>query len=224
MDTRKKIVLDYPHFKVIRTHCLTVEFVSDLEGLEWELFQKKFARHLSILENMVNTDSKRKKFGTAEIYNGSIIPTTQNFNRAPGSRWNSSPKGKGKAKGTGVQRNNRGVNWTETVETNLNEENNLYSGQECGEEDFQLEEELSLEVMQTRGNSEGESDLDWEGIDNYGADSDVGNYVVNHDQTYDYGGLDKAIDVEAYKAFGEEQMPRKSLGKSERAFRIFLAS
>merc|ERR1712112_428569 len=77
--------------------------------------------------------------------------TTQNFNRVPGSRWNSSPKRKGKAKGTGVQRNNRGVNWTETVETNLNEENNLYSGQECGEEDFQLEEELSLEVMQTRG-------------------------------------------------------------------------
>ena len=28
-----KIVLDYPYFKVIRTHCLTVEFVSDLEGL-----------------------------------------------------------------------------------------------------------------------------------------------------------------------------------------------
>merc|ERR1712105_247129 len=137
-------------------------FVSDLEGLERELPQKKFASHLSILENMANTDSKRKKFGAAEIYNGSIIPTTHNVNRVPGARWNSSPKGKGKAKGTGVQRNNRGVNWAETVETNFNEENNLYSGQEGWEEDFQPEEELGMEVMQTRGASEGESDLDWE--------------------------------------------------------------
>ena len=127
-----KIVSEYPYFNVIRTHCLTVEFVGDLEGLEWELFQKKFAGHLNILENMVNTDSKRKKFGSAEIYNGTTIPTSQSFNRVPGSRWTNTQKGKGKAKGTGVQRNNRGVNWTETVETNFSEENNLYSGQEGG--------------------------------------------------------------------------------------------
>ena len=140
----------------------------------------------------------------------------------PGSRWNSSPKGKGKAKGTGVQRNNRGVNWAETVETNFNEENNLYSGQEGWEEDFQPEEEPGLEVMQTKGASEGESDLDWEGIENYGTDSDVENYVVNHDQTYDYGELDKAVDVEVYKAFGKEQMPRKNQSKSERTLKDFL--
>ena len=214
-----KIVTDYPYFNVIRTRCLAVEFVSDLEGLEWELPQKKFANHLSILGNMVNTDSKRKKFGSAEIYNGSIIPTTQSFNRVPGSRWTSPPKGKGKAKGAGVQRYNRGANWTETIETS--EENNLYSGQEGGE-DLQPEEELGLEVMQARGNSEGESDLGWEGVGNYGTDSDVGNYVVNHGQTYDYGELDKAIDVEAYWAFGKEHMSRKYQGKSERAFNDFL--
>ena len=76
--------------------------------------------------------------------------------------------------------------------------------------------------MQTRGNSEGESDLGWEEIDNYGADSDVGNYVSNNEQTGDYGDLGNAIGVEAYKAFGEEQMARKIRVKVKGRLRIFL--
>ena len=67
--------------------------------------------------------------------------------------------------------------------------------------------------MQTRGNSEGESDLDWWGIGNYGTDSDVGNYVLNNEQTGGYGDLENAIGVEAYKAFGKEQVTRKLQGK-----------
>ena len=103
-----KIVLDYRLFSVIRTRCLTVDFVNDLEELKWELPQKKFADQLSIFGNMANSDSKRKKFGSAEIYDGAIIPTTQSYNRVPGSRGSSQPKGKGKAKGTVVSRYNRG--------------------------------------------------------------------------------------------------------------------
>ena len=78
-----------------------MEFVNDLEELERELPRKKFAGHLSILENMVNSDSERErmKFGSAEIYDGSIIPTTQSFNCVPGSRGSNQPMGKGKAKG-----------------------------------------------------------------------------------------------------------------------------
>ena len=56
-------------------------------------------------------------------------------------------------------------------------------------------------MRQTRGNSEIENDLDWEEIDKYGTDSEVENFVLNHEQTYDYGGLENAMDVEAYKAF-----------------------
>ena len=75
--------------------------------------------------------------------------------------------------------------------------------------------------MQARGNSEGESDLGWEEIDNYGADSDVGNYVLNNEQTGDYGDLGYAIDVEVYKAVGKEQASRKLQGESERTFKDF---
>ena len=35
------------------------------------------------------------------------------------------------------------------------------------------------------------------------------------------GELDKAVDVEAYKAFGKEQMSRKNQGKSERTLKDF---
>ena len=67
--------------------------------------------------------------------------------------------------------------------------------------------------MQTRGNSEGESDLGWGGIDNYGADNGVGNYVLNNEKTNDYVDLGSAIGAEAYKAFGKEQVARKLQGR-----------
>ena len=41
---------------------------------------------------------------------------------------------------------------------------------------------------------------------------------MNNDQTYDYGELEDAMDVEVYKAFGKEQVARKYQGKSERPF------
>ena len=82
--------------------------MKDLEELKWESFQAKFADLLNIFEDMVNVDSKKKKFGSAEIFDGAIIPTTQSYNRVPGSRANSQPEGKGKAKGTMFSRNNRG--------------------------------------------------------------------------------------------------------------------
>ena len=97
----------------------------------------------------------------------------------------------------------------------------IQAGNKGGEEILDPEEEQSLEVMQTRGNGEGESDIDWEGIGNYGTDSDVENYIVNNEQTNDYGDLESAIDVEVYKAFGEEQKSRKYQGKDLRTFKDF---
>ena len=71
---RCEIVSDYRLFTVIRTHCLTADFVNDLEDLKRGSPQKKFACQLSIFWNMANSDSKRGKFGSAEIYDGAIIP------------------------------------------------------------------------------------------------------------------------------------------------------
>ena len=110
-----KIAPGYRLYSVIRSHCATVDFGTDLEELERRAFRKKFALQLSIFEDMVNYESKRKKFGPAEIYDGAIIPTTRNYNRIPGSR-GSNPrptneqaqaKSKGEAKGTGVSRYTR---------------------------------------------------------------------------------------------------------------------
>ena len=58
-------------------------------------------------------------------------------------------------------------------------------------------------------------------IERYGADGEVGDYVVNNDHTCDYGELENATDVEVYKAFGVEQMSRKFKGKSKRTFKDF---
>ena len=137
------------------------------------IVSKKFATQLSIFGKMVSSDSKRKKFGSAEIYDGAIIPTNRSYNRVPGSRGSNQPKGKGKAKGEVVSRYPRGVNWAETMENNISEENYQLPGQEGRGEYPQTEENLSLEVRQARGNSESESDLGWEEIDKYGTDSVV---------------------------------------------------
>ena len=60
---------------------------------------------------MLNSDSKRKKFGSSEIYDGALIPSTRSYNRIPGSRGSSqrphSEKGKGRAKGTSGSRYTR---------------------------------------------------------------------------------------------------------------------
>ena len=103
---------------MIRTHCLTVESVNDLEELKWEPPHKKFADQLSIFENMVNSDSKRKKFGSAEIYEGALIPTTQSFNHIPGSRGNDRQRAKARKKGL-LFLEITGVNWAGTIEITL---------------------------------------------------------------------------------------------------------
>ena len=110
---------------MVKAHCLTVDFVKDLEELDWESHQQKFADQLRIFENLANSGSRRKKFGSAEIYEGAIIRTTQSSNRIPGWRGNDRQKGKVKAKGTAAYRNSRGVNWAETTENNNEEITNM---------------------------------------------------------------------------------------------------
>ena len=92
--------------------------------------KKKFAGQLNIFGEMPNYDSKRKKFGSAEIFDGAIIPTTQSYSRVPGSRgYQRFGNGKGKAKGEIGSRHTRGVNWAENTGNNQNEDNYHLSGQ-----------------------------------------------------------------------------------------------
>ena len=47
-----------------------------------------------------------------------------------------------------------------------------------------------------------ESELGWGEIDRHGAVSEAGQYPMSNGQTYDFGEISDAMDVEAYKAFG----------------------
>lgn len=172
---------------MVKSHCLAAGFAKDLEGLDRESPQKKFAGNLSIFGNMANSDSERKKFGSAEFYEGAIIPTTQSSNSIPGSRGNERQKGKDKAKGIAASRNCKGVNWAETIESNINEENYQPRKQEEKEGISQPGENLSLEVWRAKGSNEMGSELDWGEIDRHGAESEVGNNLMSNDQTYDFG-------------------------------------
>ena len=59
--TKRTVVTDYGLFNVVRTHCLAVDFMKDLEELKWESPQKKFACQLNIFGGMVNVDSEKKE-------------------------------------------------------------------------------------------------------------------------------------------------------------------
>ena len=71
---------------------------------------------------------------------------------------------------------------------------------------------MNMDVRQARGSSEVESEIDWGEIDTHGADSEVGQYLMNNDQTRYFGELEDAVNVEAYKAFRKEQITRRSKG------------
>ena len=66
-----------------------------------------------------------------------------------------------------------------------------------------------MEVRQAKESNEMGSELDLEETDRHGADSEVEQYLMSKDQTYDFGELADAMDVEVYKAIGKEQVTRK---------------
>ena len=80
-----------------------------MEHLGWGRSKGKFSKQLSIFEKLSNSESRGKKLGKAGIYDGSVIPTTPNSNRVPGSRPTyDRPKGKGKSEGKSNFRNGKG--------------------------------------------------------------------------------------------------------------------
>ena len=58
-----KIVADYRLFSVIRTHCLTVDFVEDLEELKWGSPKKEVRRTIKYLRRY-----GKRRFEEKEIW------------------------------------------------------------------------------------------------------------------------------------------------------------
>ena len=87
-----------------------------MEDLEWGKSQGEFAKQLCISEKLVNAESRRKKLGKAQIYDGIVVPTNPNSNRIPDARANHGKlKGKGKPKGKSNFRTGKWANWAEEV-------------------------------------------------------------------------------------------------------------
>ena len=82
---------------------------------------------------------------------------------------------------------------------------------------------LANEVRYTGGTIDSPIDPDWGELGNYGADSGVGRYLVNHDGTCDYGGISDPAGSDAYKVFGKENIKRQYRGKAIRTFKQFRA-
>ena len=77
-----------------------------------------------------------------------------------------------------------------------------------------------MEVTQTRGGREIESDIYWDGLGRY-TESETEYQIANNAQTRDFVKLKGPWDVEVYKAHGEDQIMRRNQGKRERPFRNF---
>ena len=75
------------------------------------------------------------------------------------------------------------------------------------------------EVRYTVGAIDSPSDLDWGELENYGADSAAGRYLVNHDGTCDYGDISDPTEIEAYQVCGRESIARQYDVKDPRAFK-----
>ena len=59
------------------------------------------------------------------------------------------------------------------------------------------------------------------GIAKYGTDSEEVGYLVNHDETCDYGDVSEPTEVEAYKVCGKENFERQYKRKEPRTFKQF---
>ena len=59
------------------------------------------------------------------------------------------------------------------------------------------------------------------GTKNYGADSEAGRYLVNHDGACDYGDIGDPSEIESYKVPAEDNIKRQYQGREPRTFKQF---
>ena len=60
---------------LIRRHCLTVEFIGDLEEKVSDIFIK-IPQFLKRADGIANSDAVGRQFGSADVYDGSAISRT----------------------------------------------------------------------------------------------------------------------------------------------------
>ena len=62
--------------------------------------------------------------------------------------------------------------------------------------------------------------IGWE-LGTYGADSEVGRYLGNHEGACDYEGMQSHADVEAFEVFAKDNILRGEKGKSREPLNNF---
>ena len=66
----------------------------------------------------------------------------------------------------------------------------------------------------TSGGDDPSSDLDWDGIENFGTDSEVEFFLQNNEDTQGYEDLQTTTDVDVFRIFAKEQIARGRNGKT----------
>ena len=65
------------------------------------------------------------------------------------------------------------------------------------------------------------SDPEWKEIKNYGTDSEVGDYLLNHDGNCDYEEIRAPTETEAYQVSEKGDLFRNRQGREERPYKQF---
>ena len=63
---------------VIERHCLTMEFIKQLEAGDAEDFQDYFGKFLRAIDGYLNTDALVKQFGKADVYDNAKLNLANN--------------------------------------------------------------------------------------------------------------------------------------------------
>ena len=69
-----------------------------------------------------------------------------------------------------------------------------------------------------QGGDDPSCDLDWGEIENFGTDSEVGQFVQNNEDTQGYEDLQTAADVDVFRIFAKEQTARDRNEKKNEVF------
>ena len=69
--------------------------------------------------------------------------------------------------------------------------------------------------------NESPSDLDWGDVEKYGADSEMGQFLQNDEETQGYEGFRRQTDMVVYRISAEDQILRDRRGEITRTFKQF---
>ena len=152
------------------------------------LFPGEFPNFIKREFELLNSESMDSKFGQSDVYGNSIAKL--NRNRDPGSMARDK---KNATNGKGTRRKGQmEANWDEGIDNpgNSDKHHSQVEFEIEGEDDYQVNwADRTCAVRHAGESIDSPSYLDWREIENYGADSEMEAYLINHDGTCDYGDI-----------------------------------